>query len=62
MLSCARRNRLSPVGRRSTLCGMTLPNTDGANPTVDEDVLRPLNAYVRGYATGLSHFRDAFLR
>jgi len=31
-------------------------------PTVDQKVLRPLNAYVRGHATGdAAHFRDAFL-
>lgn len=41
---------------------MTLRMTDGANAPADEAVLRPLNAYVRGHATGdPTHFRDAFL-
>ena len=41
---------------------MTLLMTDGVPAGLDQHVLRPLNAYVRGHATGdPAHFRDAFL-
>jgi hypothetical protein len=55
--------RLSQGLRRPQAWGMTTTHSpDVKRLTVDEAVLAPLHAYMRGHATGdPAHFRDAFL-